>query len=706
MSIHTNRLKIDFNIDAIEHDFAFIRFKKEQKNWYGAPQLDQLLGEKYQANAVMFQYSNFAYAMFKRPVDTYKLISKIRNDEDFSDDAVVEALPRANRTEADGCICEAWLAQILLNSLASSRSRYEQFHYCNLTGALLIVPDLNGKGGDFIDAAKVVINKDYLLNVQIIRHRKLTSVLNEVTTGKIKSESIKNKPRYILHESTGTLRRLLPRDGDSDLKETYIELAIKGKKASVPFLDFQSSQHYEKSRAGILHHVLDSIQEHLSNYMSVTLSPLETLHSVELKETILKKPKQLQSKLIGQPIRIVNRVNSEESYDLVKSLEEALLPYMMNHELLSVGETDQPGSLNFRIIHDAGYYAETGKVDEHIASRQDIPRQHITIESAETFPEAAVVKTIVKELLIKRDIGEGNLRLFDWSKLNAKRTWTFAINDDKSKRIVFMDISPDGHFEFRELDGNDLFGRGEYQNYVEIINEAKNNEFKTNLFLEGLVISEDGAKNLIFRTEEITIPDLTNIKKIIAEKDAILPEGKRTGSELALIVEQCFAEAAEVENDKVVSLIEELRLIGVQELSKTDLRIKLNTHLGKNTKIAEQLRSNLYNEHKIRLSFPKKKDSLNTLFDASLNIKYFGETDSEAYYFVGDRRENVQFSFKDACHLRKVVAVDGSKLIFKELLPTMNVDFVRTGQSTVVPFPFKYLREYMKFEENKENRGN
>jgi hypothetical protein len=705
MSIQTNKLKINFNIDAIERDFAFIRLKREQKNYFGAHQLDRLLGEDYQATAVMWQYGGFAYAMFKRPVNIYELISKIRNDENFSNEAVIEALPRANRTEADGCICEAWLAQILLNSLASSRSRYEQFHYCNLTGALLIVPDLNGKSGDFIDAAKVVINKDYLLNVQIIRHRKLISVLNEVTTGKIKSERINNKPRYILHESTGTLRRLLPSDGDSDTKETYIELAIKGKKASVPFLDFQSSQHYEKSRAGILHQVLDNIQEHLSDYMSVTLSPLETPHSIELKETILKNPKQLQSKLIGQPIRIVNRVNSEESYDLVKSLQEALSPYMMNHELLTVGETDRPGSLNLRIIHDADYYAEIGNHDEHLASRQDINRQHITIESA-VFLEDAVIKTIVKELLIKRDIGERNLRLFDWSKLNAKRTWTFAINDDKSKRIVFMDISPDGHFEFRKLDGNDLFGDGKYQDYVGIINEAENNKFRTNLFLEGLVISEDGAKNLIFRTEEITIPDLINIKKIIAEKDAVLPEGKRTGNELALIVEQCFAEAAEVENDKLVSLIEELRLIGVQELSKTDFRIKLNAHLGKNTKMAEQLRSNLYNIHRIRLSFPKKKDSLNTLFDASLNIKYFGETDSEAYYFVGDRRENVQFSIKEACHLRKVVAVDGSKLIFKELLPTMNVDFVRTGQSTVVPFPFKYLREYMKFEENKENRGN
>lgn len=121
------------------------------------------------------------------------------------------------------------------------------------------------------------------------------------------------------------------------------------------------------------------------------------------------------------------------------------------------------------------------------------------------------------------------------------------------------------------------------------------------------------------------------------------------------------------------------------------------------SKAAAKLRNYLLENHSVRLIFPRDNQSKDALFDSSININYFGETDSEAYYFVGDRRENVQFSFKDACHLRKVVAVDGTKLIFKELLPTMNVDFVRTGQSTVVPFPFKYLREYVKFEENEEN---
>ncbi|MBJ7297178.1 MAG: hypothetical protein JHC73_12860 [Dolichospermum sp.] len=80
-----------------------------------------------------------------------------------------------------------------------------------------------------------------------------------------------------------------------------------------------------------------------------------------------------------------------------------------------------------------------------------------------------------------------------------------------------------------------------------------------------------------------------------------------------------------------------------------------------------------------------------------MNIKYFKETETEAYYFVG-QRDIKDYSFKDACYFRKIVAVNGSKLIFKELLPTMDVDFVRTGQSTVIPFPFKYIREYLNFD--------
>jgi hypothetical protein len=435
--------------------------------------------------------------------------------------------------------------------------------------------------------------------------------------------------------------------------------------------------------------------------MSIKLRHLEVPHTVELKETILKNPKQLQSKLDGQSIHIVDRIGSEESSDGVKTLKEALSQYITDCKLITEGKRDKSGSLNFRIIHSADYYENNSEEDEHLASSSNIHRQHITIETLENDEAILdpVIKTIIKEQLIKKDIGERNLSLFDWSKLNARKTWTFATYDLKEKYIVFMDIFPNGSFEFRKIDHESLICYGENQEYVDLLTEAENNKYKTHLFPEGLVISEDGDKNLIYLTEEISLPDLVKIKELIGEIDAKLPDGMHTGSDLASEVKKCFAETSWAENEKISLFEEELSKIGYQELSKKDLKKILNSCLGKTSRAAIYLRNTLYEKHGVRLHFPKDKDSMNVLFDASLNIKYFGENESEAYYFVGERRENVKFSIKNACHFRKIKAINGSRLIFKELLPTMDVDFVRTGQSTVLPFPFKYIREYAKFEE-------
>lgn len=695
MNIRTNKLEIEFDTDAIERSFAFIRFNKESKGkWRGAYQLDLLLGDDYKADAVLYQYGPFAYAMFKRPVDTYKLISRIRAVEDFSEDTVVEVKPRTFRTGSEDCICEAWLAQILINSLASSRSRYEEFHYCNLTGALLTVPSLGSKNKAYIDAFEVALDRDYLLNVEVKRHRTLYSIQNDP---KVNRSALTRKPKYVLHEGTGTLRRLLPRDPDPDPKLTYIQKGLKDKRAHAHFVNFSSGAEYERSRAGVLHHVLDSIQEHLSGYMSVKLHVLDRAHTVELKETILKKPEQLRSRLDGQPVRIVDRVGSDESPEMIQSLKKGLLSYMRNPKLLTIGKREKKEAFNYRIIHDAAYYEENNLKDEYLASDSGVIRQNITIEGVEEISDA-IAKTLIKEQLIKRDLQEQKLSLFDWSRLNATGVWTFAAYDSAEENIIFMDIFPDGRFEFREVDPTSLDWYIRYQEYVDLLKEAKESKWQTHLSPEGLVVSEAGDKNLIYRTDQITIPNLKEIRSIIREMDSKLPEGMRTGSDLAFVVKECFAGTSLAGSEKVSILVENLNTLRYQEVSKKDLKSILNSCLGKNSKAAEHLRDTLYEKYGVRLHFSKKKESMDDLFNASLNIKYFGANESEAHYFVGDRQGAIQFSINNACHLRKIVAINGSKLVFKEVLPTMDVDFVRTGQSTVLPFPFKYIREYAQFE--------
>ncbi|MEH2168212.1 MAG: hypothetical protein V7K41_16475 [Nostoc sp.] len=100
--------------------------------------------------------------------------------------------------------------------------------------------------------------------------------------------------------------------------------------------------------------------------MSINFSTIEIDRSIKLKNTLLKSPKQLHSKLDGQAIHIVNRViNDEDSTNLVITLKEFLLPYITDEKLITVGKRDKENTLNFRIIHDAEFYEKSGLVLEH-----------------------------------------------------------------------------------------------------------------------------------------------------------------------------------------------------------------------------------------------------------------------------------------------------------------------------------------------------
>ena len=86
------------------------------------------------------------------------------------------------------------------------------------------------------------------------------------------------------------------------------------------------------------------------------------------------------------------------------------------------------------------------------------------------------------------------------------------------------------------------------------------------------------------------------------------------------------------------------------------------------------------------------------LLSSCLDIKMFDDKQSK-YYFVGTIGNGMRYLVNRAANIRKIEPFDDSELIFEKLLPLMNVTFVRNGQLTVLPFPFKYLREYIKYIE-------
>lgn len=89
------------------------------------------------------------------------------------------------------------------------------------------------------------------------------------------------------------------------------------------------------------------------------------------------------------------------------------------------------------------------------------------------------------------------------------------------------------------------------------------------------------------------------------------------------------------------------------------------------------------------------KEPRRELLSGITDIKLF-EQDGRKYYFVGIIGEGMRTNVAHAANIRMIEPYKKAALRFEELLPLMNVTFVRNGQLTVMPFPFKYLREYIR----------
>ena len=95
------------------------------------------------------------------------------------------------------------------------------------------------------------------------------------------------------------------------------------------------------------------------------------------------------------------------------------------------------------------------------------------------------------------------------------------------------------------------------------------------------------------------------------------------------------------------------------------------------------------NDNKIR-----DKISREELFPAITDIKCFANNNNSLFYFSGIIGTGMRRVISTAANIRLVDTWGKSNLFFDKLLKLMAVTFVRNGQLTMFPFPFKYLLEF------------
>ena len=123
----------------------------------------------------------------------------------------------------------------------------------------------------------------------------------------------------------------------------------------------------------------------------------------------------------------------------------------------------------------------------------------------------------------------------------------------------------------------------------------------------------------------------------------------------------------------------------------------------------------LYEQYGLVLKVkPKIKSHVQKHLSGLTDINYFVDNDDQdvIYYNVGTISKNMNMSIAKASHIwqlqpniklnKRVFATIETENILK-FLQLMMVNFVRFHQLTVIPFPFKYLREFIQLEEKKRS---
>lgn len=589
--IKTNKLEFSFDINAIAVKYDFFRIETTETYLKsGALILDAPLLENNTCAVRFDSRKSLLVMMYHGDDNKTKLKQALANVDGF--EAIT--LKSVNVSE----IKKHEMAQLLLNAM----SCYDlpELRFNNLTGHLYCFHPKwikKGKGAIWqVPCLELKVAEDMILalNIRTFTFGKLQKNIT------FKKKKYHDYPKYVF-SSRNTLRRKLAEDNEDE----FILRQVDGEKNDIGFLDTKSLDGFMVTKMGVLACAIESFNENYEKIAHMEFAQVIASQCIDHDLVAKKSNKNAVKQALKQPIRLVDLVNDEHSEDFLKRVQKVLKDNWSIEAV--IGQRVMKNSLNIVLIHDVDYYE--GMDDPH-SRNYDATVQHITHEKYDGDSKFAA-ESIIHELLIKEDLKNGKISLFDWAHFNAGGDIAFGmkyVDDEESPRYFFMLIHPDGSFEIDEQ-VNDLFSQSRYSACMEIFDKA--DSAKENV--KGVVMNSEGYINVIKDTGWITIPEILAIKKEL-----------------------------ESGNNKL-----------------------------------------------------RSKAKREELLSSCLDIKSF-RIDGTLHYFVGIIGEGMKYAIHNAANIRSIVPYGGAPEFFEKLLPLMNVSFVKNEQLTVIPFPFKYLREWIK----------
>lgn len=671
--IPTNQLQITFDRAAIEKKFVILEVKRDSGN-YQHSLIPDLALQAARALAVVYEYGALCYILYARQNLDYKNLKKVLESE--SEDISLREIPSTE-------LKDHLLAQLLCNAMPALGADGRMYH--NLTGKLYYQQAAwrQGRGE--------VPRSFWTLRIQLTWDRCVK--LSVVTFCQAeRKRGAQAEAQYLFDTKSGFLRRLVQGDPDRTSPRFVIGSLDHAHKHTVPFLEFGSWEDFQRCRVGVLHRFLQDVKELLAPYL--------TLHILCLPEDLRLGDKELDPRLEN----IKARLREVPLYleDTVGNAASSVLADLLRRELEQYsgitlrGGTPKPGEAVFRIVHNKETYADCPERDPYRKAPRHCAVQHLTVEDFQLSgldrtgakpKEDAPLRKVLQEMAVKLDVLHGQITCYDWETLGYEAAVNFVIPDDASGKDKLLSyrrlrVFPDGRLQFSRWQDQMLWEDAEQEK----IAAAFHNKFGSRDFdVDGIVYENPDDIHIIRQTERFTLPQADHLNELLA---STRDEEWLDVAPLLSVVQSLVTDAEEKDRQNLEILCSDLAELAPQA-PRRQLRacLKLKTSLGK------YVNKEIYARTGVRIgSGIKGKDVLEELMGGALGIRQFTQGNAQ-YYYGGRLPKSLQHSLPHACRIRKVTSTSGTPH-FERYLPLMEVEFVRAGAWTVLPFPFKYLREW------------
>lgn len=672
MSILSNKLEIEFNREKIDRDFDIYMVSKEKGHYFNTNVLDRALME-HKAKAVVYGRGSRWYVMFaKNELDYSKFKELLEEEEPDSTINKIDVMK-------EDSVYKYILAQLLFNTLAAPTR--EDMMFNNISGKLYYTrPAYMERMPKTFYALEVKLTYTCFLTLKVNTFSCLENV-----KGRVKGA------RFLFDETSGRFRKQLKGDNVSDSK-LYVEKTLNPKKKNtVTFLDFSNYKEFCDSKVGVYVEFMKDVRECLSDYIVISFGGYDEYENFSVTNNDFEN--QDYGLLLNQRgVCVIDMVDDDKSKLLLEQIQKELKEF---YGVDCYCNRYLEGAYIIRIIHNEEYYENNELPDPHQNVKHDEIIQHATIENFKLKAGDkvdAALKKVVQELIIKGDIFDRKLSTVNWNAtdkaikfVKAKSYWRKA-NDRNVKEYNYfrMTILPFGEFKIDTYDSADFTEDEEWnvihENYKKYDEDWKDRD------VEGIIYYDYSNMNVIMRTEQTTLPNLFKL-------GAALKLSDKENMVNASVVKEALDEfRKEYPTDANLDEIKALDSL-LSNYESEDVKIGTILHeVSIKKKGIKNFNRYLFQTRGILLHLtPKAEGIKEDYFESVLDIKYFYHGD-KLYYFVGTKDKALQQSINNACILREVISTS-EEIFMNDLFQLLAVEFVRNGQYTVVPFPFKYLNE-------------